>query len=673
LIKARIAAGCAVLSFVALSSAAAPPAADFFKNPLINTAELSPSGRFLAATRYNDKSGHHVLVIIDLGEKREAKIVAAYNDADVADVHWVNDDRVVFRLRDQDATWFHAHPAGLFSVDRRGDENPKTLIRRYWDTGVVNAPPEIARVRPKDLTLDPNHGFHSMLHDGSSNVLVVKRNWASDDSLISTQLIRLNTETGRSEVVGLGAPPQSTGWIADASGNARVVYSNDKATTNLHWRATPQSDWTALRQMPRYDKVVGKDAVLGVLGMDHDDRLYVVTGGENADGTSVLATMDMKKSPPALVPIIATPGYDFRGSLVYNAKGNVVGINYLTDAKGTHWFDPKLKAIQEQVDKLLPNTNNLIDCGACDDPSRVLIKAYSDHQPSVYVLYHVASGKVEPVSGTRPWIKPEEMAARGFERVKARDGLEFPVHVTTPNGAKGAVPTVVLVHGGPWVRGGEWDWDETSQFLASRGYAVLEPEFRGSAGYGAKLTYASWKQWGLAMEDDLVDAVRWAVDKGITDPKRVCIAGGSYGGYATLMGLIRYPDVFRCGIEYFGVTDIELMYTSNWSDVGGDWKAFGMPVLIGDRQADAAQLEATSPLKLASRIKSPLLMGHGRQDPRVPIEHYTKLVDKLKPLNPDLESVVYNEEGHGWHLDKNEIDFWTRAEKFLEVNLKKAP
>lgn len=670
--KARFAAGLILAAGMTMAQAA-PPVADFFKKKILNTAVLSPSGKYLAATRYNDKTGHQLLVVIDLGEKREAKIVAAYNDADVSDVHWVNDDRLIFRMQERDASYFHSHVAGLFSVDRRGDENPKVLIRRTWEAGESNAPVEIARVRPRDLSLDPNHSFHSLLHDGSVNVLVVKNNWATDDSLTSRQLIKLNTETGRSEVVGQNAPPQSTGWVADAAGNARVVYSNDKATTNIHWRSGPQGDWTLLRQMPRYDRVIGKDAVLSVLGLGDDERLYVVTGGENADGTSVLATMDMKKPSPPLVPLVATPGYDFYGSLVYSAKGKVVGVNYLTDAKGTHWFDPKLKAIQEQVDKLLPNTNNLIDCGGCDDPSRVLVEAYSDRQPSVFVLYHVASGKVEPVSGTRPWIKPEEMSTRSFERIKARDGLQFPVHVTRPNGVKDAAPTIVLVHGGPWVRGGEWEWDETSQFLASRGYAVLEPEYRGSTGYGSKLTYASWKQWGLAMEDDLVDAVQWAVDKGITDRKRVCIAGGSYGGYATLMGLVRYPDVFRCGIEYFGVTDIELMYTSNWSDFGADWKAFGMPALIGDRQADAAQLDATSPLKQAAKIKSPLLMGHGRQDPRVPIEHYSKLLDKLKGQNPNLESVVYNEEGHGWFLDKNEIDFWTRAEKFLDKNLKNAP
>ena len=160
---------------------------------------------------------------------------------------------------------------------------------------------------------------------------------------------------------------------------------------------------------------------------------------------------------------------------------------------------------------------------------------------------------------------------------------------------------------------------------------------------------------------------------GIADPKRICIAGGSYGGYATLMGLVRYPQLYRCGIEYFGVTDIDLMYTNSWSDFSSDYKTYGMPLRIGDREKDAAQLVATSPLKQHAKINQPLLMAAGRQDKRVPIEHYTKMLDALKSHNPNVESVVYAEEAHGWHLDANEIDFWTRAEKFLDKNLKNAP
>lgn len=664
------------LAMGSMGGLAAPPVADFFRNPQLNDVELSPSGRYVAATRKNDKTQHQMLVVIDLGEKREAKVLAAYNDADVIRVHWVNDDRLVFELGDQSATYFNQYGRGLFSVSRAGDQNPTILIRRDWGAAAVDVSAQGARVRPRDNTLDPDHWFHSTLRDGSLNVMVEKGNFdTTDHTLVSTQLLRVNSDTGKAEVVGRELPGHVKEWVTDARGNPRVAFSYDKDVTRILWRADAASDqWATLREMPRYDKVSGRDSILDVLGMDDQDRLYIVTDGRNAAGTTVLATLDLRQPDAKPSVLVSAPGYDFQGALVRASGGRVVGIDYLTDAWGTVWFDPKLKAIQEQVDKALPNTNNRIDCGACNAPTRVLVTAYSDHVPAMYFIYHVGPGRFEQLASARPWIKPEEMASRGFERIKARDGLEFPVHVTRPNGVKGPAPTVVLVHGGPWVRGGDWKWDAESQFLASRGYAVIEPEFRGSKGYGSKLYFASWKQWGLAMQDDVADATRWAIDAGIADPKRICIAGGGgYGGYATLMGLVRYPELYRCGVEYFGVTDIELMYSSHWSDLSSDFKTYGMPVRIGDREKDAAQLAATSPLKQHARIHQPLLMAAGRQDRRVPIEHFDKMLGALKTHNPNVESVVYNEEAHGWFLDANRTDFWGRVEKFLDKHLKNAP
>jgi dipeptidyl aminopeptidase/acylaminoacyl peptidase len=206
--------------------------------------------------------------------------------------------------------------------------------------------------------------------------------------------------------------------------------------------------------------------------------------------------------------------------------------------------------------------------------------------------------------------------------------------------------------------------------MASRGYVVVEPDFRGSTGYGAKHFRAGLKQWGLAMQDDIADAALWAVKQGFADAKRVCITGGSYGGYATLMGLIRHPDIFRCGVQAVGVTDLELMYTSPWSDFSEALKRHGLPVLLGDREKDAAQLAATSPVKQAHRLKQPLLMAHGGEDRRVPIEHAQRMRDALRPHNPNVEWVSYPDEGHGWMLESNRFDFWRKVERFFELHLK---
>ena len=223
------------------------------------------------------------------------------------------------------------------------------------------------------------------------------------------------------------------------------------------------------------------------------------------------------------------------------------------------------------------------------------------------------------------------------------------------------------------MRGASWGWHPQSQFLASRGYVVLEPEFRGSTGFGAAHYKAGFKQWGLAMQNDIADGVRWAIDKGLVDPKRVCIAGASYGGYATLMGLINDPDLYKCGVDWVGVTDINLMYGSanHTSDMSAEWKRYGMPEMIGDQVKDAAQLKATSPIEQAARIKQPLLLAYGGADVRVPIDHGTKFYSAVKRTNPNVEWVEYPEEGHGFYLPKNSIDFWSRVEKFLDKHIGK--
>ena len=585
-------------------------------------------------------------------------------------MYWVNDERLVYTLTDHKSPWFHQQPRGLFAVDARAQESPTVLIRRYWEGGVVAAPPDIARARPRDYSLDPNHWLHSTLRDGSADVLVEQGHFDGAGELISTSLLRVDTTNGRSTRVADAPPGHPQAWHVDGKGQPRLVTSVDGAFERLFWRATPQTPWALLREGPRYVASRGQGVPLRVIGVDASDRAFVTTSDDQGADTTMLGAMDLRDPGRPIKAVLSTRGFDFRGALDFGAGNRLVGVHYLSDARGTHWFDTDIAAIQQQVDKLLPATNNVLDCGACDKPKVVLVRAYSDRQPEAFLLYHVAEAKLEMVSPARPWIKAEEMASSGFERFQARDGLSIPVHVTRPAGQKGPAPAVVLVHGGPWMRGAEWEWDAIPQFLASRGYVVIEPEFRGSTGFGGKLYEAGLKQWGLKMQDDIADAARWAVAKGWADASRLCIAGASYGGYAALMGLVKDGDLYRCGVEWVGVTDIDLMYSNQWSDLPNSYKSYGMPELIGDRVKDAAQLEATSPLQQHRRIHQPLLMAHGRQDRRVPIEHGQRLFDALKTHNSQVDWVVYNDEGHGWMAERNQVDFWSRVETFLDRHLK---
>ena len=224
------------------------------------------------------------------------------------------------------------------------------------------------------------------------------------------------------------------------------------------------------------------------------------------------------------------------------------------------------------------------------------------------------------------------MPTREPVRYPARDGLEIPAYVTLPPGREAkALPLVLYVHGGPWVRGATWHWRDEPAFLAAHGYAVLEPEFRGSTGFGRRLFQAGWKEWGRAMQDDLVDGIDWLARRGTIDPSRVCIMGASYGGYAVMMGLARDAERYRCGINYVGVTDIMLMFDVTWSDMRNtDFLRYNAKELIGDPERDAAQFKATSPLANAAKIRAPVLMAYGGADRRVPLVHGERMRDALR-------------------------------------------
>ncbi len=328
-----------------------------------------------------------------------------------------------------------------------------------------------------------------------------------------------------------------------------------------------------------------------------------------------------------------------------------------------------MDATQKAVDAALPATINTITCGKCLSSRFLLVRSESDRQPLRYFLYDPATHALAgAVGGARPWIDPRQMGPRDFVHYAARDGMQIPAYITLPPGRRKdeRVPLVVLVHGGPWVRGGAWEWDAEAQFLATRGYMAIQPEFRGSVGFGYELFHAGWHQWGLAMQDDLEDAVRWAVAQGYADAERVAIGGASYGGYATLMGLIKTPALYRCGFDFAGVTDIGLMYSINWSDYSDEALDYGIPTLVADPEKDAAQIVATSPLANAQKLTQPLLLGHGAEDVRVPIDHGVKFRDAVTKTNKNVQWVAYNAEGHGLRQDKHRIDYWSRVEALLD-------
>jgi dipeptidyl aminopeptidase/acylaminoacyl peptidase len=634
-----------------------PPIEDFFENAAFTGAVLSPNGRYLAA-RIGRSGRRDALAVIDL-TTNSAKVVAGFSDSDVGGFYWVNNERLVYNAHDKDIGQGDMRNApGLYAVNRDGSAYRQLAARR---TSRVSEQ-TITSMLPWNTFLLAQRGAQD-----SEFVYATSPKFGNRGELEYVNLLRLNTLTGRATAVN--RPAATHGWLLDQKGEPRIVKALERDMSVLYYRDPATDKW---RKLAEFNAFTGGAGAFAPVAFGADGTLYV-SSSEGRDKTA-LYRFDLAAGKRAAEPLVELKDYDFSGALVI-ANDKLLGVHVLTDARATVWFDPAMQSLQQRIDAALPGTVNLVSLAPHAETPWVLVQSYSDIQPRSWNLFNTETGKLNKVGDTYARIDPRQMGIQEPVRYKARDGLEIPAWLTLPHGSnRKNLPLVVLVHGGPYVRGGEWGWRPDAQFLASRGYAVLEPEYRGSTGFGSKHFRAGWKQWGLKMQDDIADGAKWAIAEGIVDPQRICIAGASYGGYATLMGLLNDPGLFKCGIDWVGVTDIGLLYSGHWSfrsDLSDDYKQYGMPELIGDVVKDAEQFKATSPLVQAARIRQPLLLAYGGADVRVPIYHGRKFYDAVKATNPNVDMVVYEEEGHGWALPKNRIDFWTRVEKFLDKNIGK--
>ncbi|MFC5496933.1 alpha/beta hydrolase family protein [Caenimonas terrae] len=670
-----LAARMAALWMVLASSLLAPPAGaaaanglqlpsikSFFRNPDVADIRMSPSGQWLAMI-VRGQATRNALAVVDIDNKTPPAIVANFSDADIRSVRWVGDDRLVFNLLDGErGGGDQAFGPGLYSIHRDGSDL-RQLIKSKRE--FVRQAGTIRRE-----TLEWNHELLAVPRDDSPEVIIGEYDLNYAYEVQAVKALRLDIDTGRTHSLAVGSPAYSREWLFDPKGEPRVVVAEHEGVARTYWRAPGQDAWALIATDPAQQRSFSPYFVDGA------GNLFV-SAGHGKDRSGALKRFNFATGKPDGDPLVVTPGFDVSGPMILDASGtNVVGLRIVTDSVTSVWFDPAMSAIQKAVDARLPGHANVIaTCSRCAQVRSVLVFSSSDQDPGSYWIYRPASDDWRLIGKKRADIDATRMATLDFYRIKARDAMDLPVWVTTPpksapGGASGPRAAVVLVHGGPWMRGTYWRWDPEAQFLASRGYVVIEPEFRGSRGFGFVHFRAGWKQWEGAMQDDVADAVRWAAGKGLIDGKRVCIAGGSYGGYATLMGLARYADLYRCGVAWVAVTDPRLLFQDSWqSDFDAENRNFAIPTLVGDPVKDAELLRAAAPVEHAAQIRAPLLLAFGTQDRRVPLEHGTLMRDALHAAGRDPEWVVYVDEGHGWLKVENRLDFWGRVERFLDQNL----
>lgn len=329
------------------------------------------------------------------------------------------------------------------------------------------------------------------------------------------------------------------------------------------------------------------------------------------------------------------------------------------------WFDSAWATMQASVNKALPSRINILS----GDPSRtVLVYSYGDVDPGTWFTLETKSMTLRRVGPRRKKIQPEAMRPMEIVSYAAADGTPIPAYLTRPAGGTGPHPAVVLIHGGPVSRD-RWEWSDEVQLLASRGYVVLQPQFRGSSGFGRKFEQAGFGQWGLAMQDDISDGVRYLVREKIAAPDRICIYGASYGGYAALWGLVKTPELYRCGVSFAGVSDIEHMWSDGSDSAGSKVAREIMSSIVGNVREKQAKFAEVSPLRHAARIQAPVLLMHGKEDRRVPVSHFTQMKHALETSGKSVESELFDDEGHGIRYIHNNTRYFKRLLDFLHKHI----
>lgn len=541
---------------------------------------------------------------------------------------------------------------GTAAIDRDGNNwQPMT---RYIDYGLG--------IR---LNYEPVLAFE-MLHSFNNNrdVLMLDERVYSGKERFYPHVIKLDANDGSGNIV-VRNPGNVTAWVTDRNGVVRAGIQRIEDKSTILYRADEKSSWATLSELG------GEDVHLHGFSAD-GANLYLSTAQE--DSCTALYAFDVEKRSLGEA-LLKLPGYDVEypnsepetGAKWSRAKNKFVYYNYVTEVPGVKWLDDELERKMETINRRLPDTFNL-PVSFSDNGMLMLVFARSDRNPGAYYLYDQFTRKLSPIARLMPWIDPEQMAPMKPIKYTARDGLEIQGYLTLPNGVEPAnLPLVVMPHGGPWARD-IWDFDPLIQMLANRGYAVLQMNYRGSTGYGRSFYNKGQKQVGGAIQCDIEDATRWAIQTKLADPKRIAIVGSSYGGYSALYALGKNPELYRCGISICGVTDWVAIYTS-FNDPEYKFARMHWIKSIGDPDTDEEKLKAISPVNFAQSITAPILIIQGKNDRIVPPKQAKKMVAALEKAGHKPQSLFIPDEGHGCKTEKGRIAEFKAIEAFLAKHL----
>jgi dipeptidyl aminopeptidase/acylaminoacyl peptidase len=603
------------------------PLENFFKNPEKSSYQISPDGSFYSfMAPYKNRMN---IFIQKIGDSSATQLT--FEEArDIAGYFWPNNEQIVFLKDEAGDENFH-----LFGVNIDGS-NPIGFT-------------DFEGVRAQIIDDLPDQKDFVVIG-------LNKRNKQVFDPY------RLNLKTGEISMLAKN-PGNIQGWMFDHDGKLRIATAIvDGVNQSILYRENEEDEFKTIITTnfkegfnPQFFTFDNQN-IIGSSNLGRDKYAIVEFDPISAKEVKVLYAND---------------DYDVNG-VGYSRKRKVITAAYFESWKSErYYFDSTSKATFEKIQKRLSGYEIGIT-GVNKDENILILRTYSDKSLGAYYIYNSEDDKMEKIVDVSPWIDENEMSNQLPIAYQSRDGLKINGYLTLPKGynmenAKN-LPVVINPHGGPWARD-SWGFNPEIQFLANRGYAVLQMNFRGSTGYGRKFFEASFKKWGREMQDDITDGTQWLIDKGIADSTKIAIYGGSYGGYATLMGLVKEPKMYAAGVDYVGVSN---MFTF-MKTIPPYWEPMleMMYEMVGDVEKDSTMLREVSPVFHVDKIKAPLFIAQGANDPRVNVDESDQMVKAMKEKGIDVEYLVKKDEGHGFRNEENRFEFYRAMEKFLTLQLSK--
>jgi dipeptidyl aminopeptidase/acylaminoacyl peptidase len=627
------------------------PLEKFFGNPGIADPQLSPDGNKIAFLF--PKDGRMALGLFDR-KTGEGRIVLEGTDDSIKSLFWKGNERIVFGgdVNGTEESFIGATDLTGKKVQRLAEARSSKDLDLYGNSaGIVSE----LRDDPDSIIMEGIF-FENGVNKNNTELLAV---------MVPSQVRKINLRTKASTTLLTMEREQDMhyrGVVTDHAGVVRLAYRVREKDAFWHHRTNNNGSFKELTHFP----IHGYADDWEPLGFAADNNtLWLISREEHERGALYAYNTATREKGPAL--FVPPEGSEIDGIVTDYHESRLLGVSYYSDRRHYAWFDKARASIQAKLDNSFKGSSCRIVSSSEDDQVHLVLVG-SDRDPGAYYILDLKQPSLTLFKKIRPDVDPAKMQPKLYVSFNARDGLKLYGYLTLPAGSAGKkVPLIIHPHGGPFGVRDYWGFDDEVQFLANRGYAVLQVNYRGSGGYGRAFLDKGKRQWGKAMQDDLSDAVKWATETGIADPKRIAIYGASYGGYATLAGLTFTPELYCCGVNYVGAADLAITFKERGGDAYTSDKDFDYHnEWVG---TDTKELAATSPVNFVQNIRVPSLHAYGENDPRVVIEHWNRLESELRRYNKPYQAIVEGKQGHGFSNESAAIRFYREMERFLGENL----